>query len=277
MAILAMATPTASYAQFDGVETFNNSKPVTITVITGVTLPSTGKTPVTSIENAQYTGTVTWSPAVSEKFEPRTQYTATITLTAKDGYTLEGVTGKSFRVRGATATINESSSVVIAAFPSTFDSNNDKKLNTLGASINMPFPNSPFILSAHGTYAPFNNSFFELGMDVSWKNYNDNDYNNAYDNIEIFSMYPFLNYAFFVPFKQTHLETRDGGWYAGAGFGVMIGEYTFDGTLSVWDTVFAINIVTGFNLGFFDISYTLRTDFNNINGKLMVGYVYRFK
>jgi len=51
----------------------------------------------------------------------------------------------------------------------------------------------------------------------------------------------------------------------------------FDATATIWDTTFAMNVVTGFNLGMFDISYTLQTDFNSFIGKLSIGYVYRFK
>jgi len=284
VAVLEMAMPMISYAQFAG-EAINSLKPVTITVITGVTPPKTGKTPVMEIENAQYTGTVTWSPEIIDTFKPKTKYTATVTLTAKDGYTLEGVKKIIFKVNRALSTINESLGVVKAVFPSTYDSNNDKKLDTLGISLNIPFPNSPFIISAHGTYAPFNYSFFEFGMDMSWKNDTvSNAPSGLFSNVEIFSLYPFINFALFLPFPRIFADVREGGWYAGAGCGVMFGRYTFDYKLSalddeleIWDTVFALNIVTGFNCDIFDISFTLRTDFKNFNGKLLVGYVYRLK
>jgi hypothetical protein len=93
---------------------------VSIKAIPGVTPPVTGATPVTAItETAQYTGTVSWSPA-SSTFTGPVVYTATITLTAKPGFTLSGVTANFFTVAGATTMSNAANSgVVTAAFPAT--------------------------------------------------------------------------------------------------------------------------------------------------------------
>jgi len=92
---------------------------INIAAIQGVTAPVTGGTPVTRItENAQYTGTVSWSPEVSGTFVLNTRYTATITLTAKTGYTLQGVDANFFTVAGAdTVTNSANSGVVTAVFP----------------------------------------------------------------------------------------------------------------------------------------------------------------
>jgi len=91
---------------------------INIAAIQGVTAPVTGETPVTRItESAQYTGTVTWSPAVSGTFATATQYTATITLTPKTGYTLQGVAANFFTVVGATATNSVNSGVITVMFP----------------------------------------------------------------------------------------------------------------------------------------------------------------
>jgi hypothetical protein len=80
-----------------------------------------------------------------------------------------------------------------------------------------------------------------------------------------------------MPFARTESGKR-GGFYAGAGFGVMFANYMFQVEGPIWENNFAINIVTGINIfEMFDISYTLRTDFRSANGKLSVGYVYRFK
>lgn len=51
----------------------------------------TGASPVTSVDDVQYSGSVSWSPTVSGTFRAGTAYTATITLTVKAGYTLAGV------------------------------------------------------------------------------------------------------------------------------------------------------------------------------------------
>ena len=93
---------------------------VTTAAITGVTAPMKGATPVTAItETAQYTGTVAWSPA-HNPFAASTVYTATITLTPKAGYTLNGVTEDFFTVAGATTVSNTvNSGVITAIFPAT--------------------------------------------------------------------------------------------------------------------------------------------------------------
>jgi hypothetical protein len=62
---------------------------------------------------------VTWSP-VAATFAGATQYTATITLTPKTGYTLTGVSENFFTVAGATTVTNTANSgVVTAVFPET--------------------------------------------------------------------------------------------------------------------------------------------------------------
>jgi hypothetical protein len=94
---------------------------IDIAAIEGVTAPATGATPVTAITaTAQYTGTVAWNgnPAT---FAAETAYTATITLTAKAGYTLQGVTENFFTVAGTSspATNAANSGTVTAVFPAT--------------------------------------------------------------------------------------------------------------------------------------------------------------
>ena len=96
----------------------NGETAVTTKAIPGVTAPSDGAAPVTTITaTAQYTGTVTWAPA-HDPFEAGTVYTATITLTAKAGYTFTGVAANFFTVSGATTVTNAADSgVVTAEFP----------------------------------------------------------------------------------------------------------------------------------------------------------------
>ncbi|MDY0236307.1 MAG: Ig-like domain-containing protein [Gudongella sp.] len=92
---------------------------INIAAIPGVVAPVRGETPVTTItETAQYTGTVAWTPA-DATFGASTVYTATITLTAKAGFTLTGVTADYFTVVGTTATNPADSGVVTAGFPIT--------------------------------------------------------------------------------------------------------------------------------------------------------------
>jgi len=92
---------------------------VNIAVIQGVTAPVNGRTPVTAIaENAQYSGVVKWSPNHST-FLSSTSYTATITLTAKADFTLQGVGANFFTVAGATSNNSANSGVITAVFPTT--------------------------------------------------------------------------------------------------------------------------------------------------------------
>jgi len=92
---------------------------INIAAIPGVTAPVTGATPVTTItETAQYIGTVTWNPA-DDLFQGGTAYIATITLTAKAGFTLTGVAANFFTVVGTylSATNVANSGVITAVFP----------------------------------------------------------------------------------------------------------------------------------------------------------------
>ncbi|WP_171056120.1 S-layer homology domain-containing protein [Paenibacillus sinopodophylli] len=86
--------------------------------ITGVTVPVAGATPVTELDAPAYTATVNWSP-VHTTFAPSTAYTATVSLTPKEGYTLIGVTDDYYTVAGAQASNEAGSGGLTAAFPAT--------------------------------------------------------------------------------------------------------------------------------------------------------------
>ncbi len=98
-------------------------KTISIAAIEGVTIPTTGGTASTSITpNAEYSGTIAWSPALTNgtTFASGTVYTATITITPNTGYTLTGVPANFFTVAGATSVSNAADSgIVTAVFPST--------------------------------------------------------------------------------------------------------------------------------------------------------------
>ncbi|WP_461256877.1 beta strand repeat-containing protein, partial [Treponema sp. R80B11-R83G3] len=96
----------------------NTPTVINISAIGGITAPITGETPATAITaTAQYTGTVTWSPNDST-FAALTAYTATITLTAKTGFTLQGVAENFFTVSGAETVSNAANSgTITAVFP----------------------------------------------------------------------------------------------------------------------------------------------------------------
>ncbi|MBJ2355112.1 ice-binding family protein [Sphaerochaeta sp. S2] len=94
---------------------------INLTEISGVTLPARDATPDTDVPATdQYTATISWDPADSP-YLASTVYTATITLTAKTGYTLSGIASNSFTVLGATTTNAVDSGVVTAVFPETTD------------------------------------------------------------------------------------------------------------------------------------------------------------
>jgi len=89
---------------------------VNIATIQGVTNPVTGATPTATVtETEQYTGAVTWTPAVSETFAAGTEYTATITLTAKSGFTFIGVAENFFTVDGVLTVRNAANSGIVTA------------------------------------------------------------------------------------------------------------------------------------------------------------------
>jgi hypothetical protein len=101
----------------------------------GLTAPRTGATPVSEIETAQYTGTVAWEPDDSP-FAASTAYTATITLTAKTGYTLTGVVENFFTIAGATSVTNGADSEFITAvFPSTGSASSGGGSTTANANL----------------------------------------------------------------------------------------------------------------------------------------------
>ena len=95
--------------------------PITATNISGVTAPKLGAAPVSSVPStAEYTATITWSPAVDKIFAPDTEYIATITLNPKSGYTLKGVKENQFIVADATSTSNlVDSGKISVKFPKT--------------------------------------------------------------------------------------------------------------------------------------------------------------
>ncbi|MGN7760872.1 S-layer homology domain-containing protein [Paenibacillus sp. 22594] len=95
------------------------ASPISTATIAGVVLPVAGGTPVATVpETAEYTASIDWTPA-NATFAGGTSYTATITLTPKPGYTLNGVPEYFFSVPGAITTNTADSGVVIAKFPAT--------------------------------------------------------------------------------------------------------------------------------------------------------------
>jgi tetratricopeptide (TPR) repeat protein len=147
----------------------------------------------------------------------------------------------------------------------------DAKFWSIGISAGTSFA-APFAIGTiRGTIAPFKYSFLELGFDYGL-------ISGIADAESYYSLYPFVHYNLFLPFTQS-INRQDiiSGWYAGAGGGFMLAEYTFpEGKIPV--NTFALDLITGMNLwNMLDISYTLRTDFKSANNKISVGYTYRFR
>lgn len=84
-----------------------------------VTAPVTGETPVTEVSGESYTGTISWN-GDPDKFAAETVYTATITLTANEGYKFPA--NATATVNGAAATAQRDADgklVVTYTFPAT--------------------------------------------------------------------------------------------------------------------------------------------------------------
>jgi hypothetical protein len=132
---------------------------INIAAIQGVTVPAKDGIPVTAIiENTQYSGTVEWSPYVNYVFANSTVYTATITLTAKSGYTLSGVAADFFTVAGAKSVSNDANSGVITAL---FSATAPTSTSSVSISIAAPVKGATPRSTASGV------GNFSIGL-VSW-------------------------------------------------------------------------------------------------------------
>jgi hypothetical protein len=138
------------------------------------------------------------------------------------------------------------------------------RLNTVGISVGSAFTAPMFVGTVRGTYSPWRYSFAEIGLDFGS--------GTDMEDVKHFSVYPYARYALFLPFANKS------GWYAGAGIGVMLSQYSVDGR-DIPAYTPAADIVTGINiLDVIDISYSLRTGFKgSLNSKVSAGWTYRFK
>ena len=90
-----ISTDEMSVSDTDANGLFNTNVSITINVVSAISndlpvaiaKPERGVTPETAISGTNYTGSIAWTPAVTGgKFAANTEYTANVTLTAKDGY-----------------------------------------------------------------------------------------------------------------------------------------------------------------------------------------------
>ena len=98
--------------------------PITVADIS-ITAPAKGAAPAAATfneEQERFTdGPVTWSPS-DNPFKPSTVYTATVTLTAKEGYTFTGIVEANVKVNGAPAKLltNTGETITLSrTFPAT--------------------------------------------------------------------------------------------------------------------------------------------------------------
>jgi len=142
---------------------------------------------------------------------------------------------------------------------------NYARFNTAGASLGTAFTDPLVILTLHGTYAPINNFFIEIGCDVGFV--------SVHENVNSFySIYPYANLCYYLPFENKI------GIFAGAGAGYILGSYNFSHGGNADLNIFTFNFTAGVSINnFINISYSLRTNFAAINHQIAVGYDYRFR
>jgi hypothetical protein len=134
-----------------------------------VTAPVTGATPVaTAIDHTQYTGTIAWQTsngaAHTDVFAASTVYRAVITLTAKTGYTFDGVGANSFTYPGATSVRNAANSrVVTIIFPATAD---DTTIPIGNSSVKLYLDSGTVPLAQNGTTPVTGTGTFTVGIDT---------------------------------------------------------------------------------------------------------------
>jgi hypothetical protein len=140
-------------------------------------------------------------------------------------------------------------------------------LITIGGSVGTSFATPKIIGTLHGTFSPKPSQFLEIGLDIGLGSLRE-------DVVDYNLLFPFIHYAGFVPF------TENIGWYAGAGAGYMIAEYTFSNGKEPLNT-FGYDFFTGFKIkDAFNISLTLRTtnfSLETTGVKVSAGYTHRFK
>jgi uncharacterized repeat protein (TIGR02543 family) len=81
--------------------------------ISSIPVPVVGASPATTLDALQYSGTLTWSPNHAT-FQAGVSYSATLTLTPKAGFMLNGVGANFFQVAGAQSVTHSANSGVIS-------------------------------------------------------------------------------------------------------------------------------------------------------------------
>jgi hypothetical protein len=107
------------YIVFDSTKAEGEAEPVTLYDISGLIPPPVHRqTPVWTIENDQYTGTLAWSEGETPIGEGGTYdcekpFQALLTLSAKEGFTLEGLPADAFTHTGSVSISNAADSGIV--------------------------------------------------------------------------------------------------------------------------------------------------------------------
>ncbi|MDR1239512.1 MAG: hypothetical protein LBK27_05320 [Treponema sp.] len=159
--------------------------------------------------------------------------------------------------------------VVQAVKPaSSFFFQGDSRFWSLGAAAGSSFAAPWFTGTIQGTVSPFPYTLVELGCDFGFVHGYRNEAGLGY-----FSLYPFAHLNGYIPLMSL------GGLYVGAGGGVMLAFYSYEGENKPY-AVPAFDVTTGLYAGkgshYATAAYTLRTNFGQVNHKVSLGYSYRF-
>jgi len=116
----------------DGITTVSETTHITVANIS-ITAPAKGAAPATTVsseEQERFTaGTVTWSPNDSP-FRGETIYTATVTLTAKNGFTFTGLIETNAKINGDPTVVTNNTGETVT-LSHTFAATGDKEVSSI--------------------------------------------------------------------------------------------------------------------------------------------------
>jgi hypothetical protein len=136
--------------------------PITVADI-DITAPTKGAIPATSVLNPEQDrfteGTVTWLPN-DNPFKPNTEYTATVTLTAKSGFTFAGLIEPNAKINEFSAEITNNTGLTVT-LSHKFEATGEKAVSGMEITDQPANPNFTF---THGDTINFNLSGLEVEL-----------------------------------------------------------------------------------------------------------------
>ena len=147
----------------------------------------------------------------------------------------------------------------------------ESRLWSIGLNVGSSFATPLFIGNVNITIPPFPYTFIELGADIGLAHGKAGDL--EIKDVKYHSWYYYGRFNYFLPFDEI------GGFYLGLGGGFMDARFKFPSAEASMKTPAfdaATGIFFGNELHLFRIGYALRTNFSNINHRVMVGYTLRF-